>query len=131
MSDLYELLRPIGVWTTLGLLAAGYLGGFVVGSLLLRAVLRFVKSKKHVEWWINFRDVGTWIGLCEHFLVVSFVLAGEYTAIALVFAAKELVRADKVKDDPGYYLLGTLLNITLSILFGVGLKLSLLACAGA
>lgn len=131
MSDLHGLLSKTGVRTTVGLLAAGYLGGFLVGSLLLRAVLRFVKSKKQVEWWINFRDVGTWIGLCEHFLVVSFVLADEYTAIALVFAAKELVRADRVKDDPGYYLLGTLLNITLSILFGLALKFSLLASAGA
>lgn len=131
MAALLELSHQIGPWALTALLAAGYLGGFLVGSLLLRAVLRFVKSKKQVEWWINFRDVGTWIGLCEHFLVVSFVLADEYTAIALVFAAKELVRADRVKDDPGYYLLGTLLNITLSILFGLALKFSLLASAGA
>jgi hypothetical protein len=38
--------------------------------------------------------------------------------------------ADKVKQDPGYHLLGTLLDITLSILFGVALELSLFAAAG-
>lgn len=131
MTELFDLAHHLGLGTLTALLAGAYVGGFVVGSLLLRAVLRFVESKKRVVWWIDFRDVGTWIGLCEHFLVVSFVLVDEYTAIALVFAAKELVRADKVKDDPGYYLLGTLLNITLAILFGVALKFALLVLAGA
>jgi len=110
------------------LFAVVYVGAFFVNSLILRAILRFVKSiKKEVSLSINFRDHGTWIGLCEHFLVVSSVLIDQYTAMALVFGAKELARKDDVIADPGYYLLGTLLNICLSLISGVALKLALYA----
>jgi hypothetical protein len=55
----------------------------------------------------------------------TFVLLGEYTAIALVFAAKELVRADKVREQPSYYLLGTLLNLCFAVLSGAFTRLAL------
>jgi hypothetical protein len=45
-----------------------------------------------------------------------FVILGEYTAIAIVFGAKEIVRSDDIKKNASYYLLGTLLNIVFSIL---------------
>jgi len=107
------------------LLLVGYAVGFVVSSLLLRAILRFVdpELRPKIRLAVDFHDVGTWIGLCEFFLVVSFVLVGEYTAIALIFAAKELVRADRIREQPSYYLLGTLLNISFALLTGILLKL--------
>lgn len=115
--------------TEITILAAGYLGGFVLGSLALRGILRFVDPslQERVSARLDSRDVGTWIGLCEHVLIVTFVLAGEYTAIGLIFAAKELVRADKVRERPSYYLLGTLLNLALAVLFGTLTRLLLAA----
>jgi len=129
MIELFKLLRQISPCTLAGLFTAAYVGGFLLGSLLLRAILKSIKPNKTIKWWIELRDHGTWIGLCEHFLVVSFVLADEYTAIALVFAAKELVRSEEVKKDPGYYLVGTLLNISISLLVGIALKITLLSLA--
>ncbi|MFQ5839470.1 MAG: hypothetical protein ACE5HK_01955 [Candidatus Methylomirabilales bacterium] len=109
------------------ILLAGYGGGFLLGSYLLRRILRFVDPglRDTVSPRIDFHDVGTWIGLCEHFLIVTFVLADEYTAIALIFAAKELVRADKIREQPSYYLLGTLLSVAFAVLFGVLTRLAL------
>ncbi|MBI5214880.1 MAG: hypothetical protein HY960_03945 [Ignavibacteriae bacterium] len=55
-------------------------------------------------------------------MIILFVLFEEYTAIAIIFAAKELVRSEDIKRNPTYYLLGTLLNVTLSVLFALSLK---------
>lgn len=111
----------------IAILAAGYGGGFFIGSYLLRSILRFVDPtlRDIVKSYVDFRDVGTWIGMCEHFLIVTFVLVNQYTAIGLIFAAKELVRSDKVRERPSYYLLGTLLSMSFAILFGVLTRLAL------
>lgn len=103
------------------ILGFGYGGGFFMGSYLLRRILLFVDPSvsDFVKSKLDFHDVGLWIGICEHFLIVTFVLMNEYTAIGLIFAAKEIVRSDKIREKPSYYLLGTLLSISFAILFGI------------
>ena len=96
-----------------------YVGGFFLGSFLLRRILMLVDPSIKKDIKPNIRRVGVWIGLCEHFLIVTFVLMKEYTAIGLIFAAKEIVRKDDIKDKPSYFLLGTLLSVSFAILFGV------------
>lgn len=61
---------------------------------------------------------GLLIGKCENFLVVTLVLLDAFTALALIFTAKSLVRKDQVPDAE-YFLGGTLVNVTWSL--GVGL----------
>lgn len=51
------------------------------------------------------------IGKLEDLLVISFVIVEAYTALALVFAAKNLVRKDTMEHE-SYYVLGTLGNFT-------------------
>jgi hypothetical protein len=58
------------------------------------------------------RDVGQIIGKCENVLVLSFVLANAYTALAVVFAAKSIVRREDMVKNSKYYLAGTLVNFT-------------------
>lgn len=65
------------------------------------------------------RDLGTVIGKCENFLAISFILAGEFTGLALIFAAKSIVRMEDIKTDPEYYLGGTIVNFTYSVLAGL------------
>lgn len=65
---------------------------------------------------------GAVIGKCENFLALTFVLAGELTALALVFTAKSIVRVDAMKRDPQYYLGGTLVNLCYSVLMGYALR---------
>ncbi len=98
-----------------------YPGGFALGSLLLRRLLLFVDPsvKDLIKPGLDVHDVGFWIGACEHFLIVTFVLMDEYTAIGLIFAAKEIVRSEKIREKPSYYLLGTLLSLSFAIFFGL------------
>jgi len=53
----------------------------------------------------------TVIGKCENLLTVTFVLAAQDTGLALIFAAKALVRAKDIEKNPGFYLGGMLVNL--------------------
>ena len=68
------------------------------------------------------RDIGTIVGKTENVLLLTFVLAGAYAALAIVFAAKSIVRSDDMKNDSLYYLAGTLVNVTYSVVVGVVLR---------
>jgi hypothetical protein len=61
------------------------------------------------------RSTGFWIGFFETLLIYVFVYLGEYRALAIIIGAKEFVRKDKIQDNPSYYLLGTLINVTLAM----------------
>jgi hypothetical protein len=64
-------------------------------------------------------DVGVIIGKCENILTLTLVLFGAYTGLALIFTAKSIIRMDLIKKNPKYYLGGTLVNFTYSILVGL------------
>ncbi|SEW18663.1 hypothetical protein [Halobacterium jilantaiense] len=65
------------------------------------------------------RDTGTVIGKLENVLVLTLIFAGAYTALAVLFAAKSLVRIeDTGTEDSTYYLTGTLANFTWATLLG-------------
>jgi len=113
--------------------------GFFLGSLLLRKILIFINEKNREYLGgatINFRNVGFWIGACEHFLVVTFVLAGEYTTLGIIVAARGLLRAEDIRkastegadsSRSSYYLLGMLLSISFALLFAITANLMLSA----
>lgn len=65
-------------------------------------------------------DTGWLIGRLENILVLTLVLAGEYTALSIIFAAKSWVRReDTATENTTYYLAGTLVNFTYSIVAGM------------
>lgn len=66
-------------------------------------------------------DTGWLIGRFENILILTLVIAGEYTALSIIFAAKSWVRReDTATENTTYYLAGTLANFTYSIVVGVG-----------
>jgi hypothetical protein len=65
------------------------------------------------------------IGKCENILAITLVLAGAYTALGLLFTAKTIVRAEDMRGHPKYYLGGSLVNITYSVLAGSAIRLCL------
>src|SRR5262249_19753224 len=65
------------------------------------------------------RNLGFWIGSFETILVFVFVFHDEFSALAIIFAAKEFVRKEKIVSDPGYYLLGTLANLSIAVLLAL------------
>lgn len=90
---------------------------------LLRAILRGI-AKRDVEGEVERkdRDTGVVVGKCENILIVALVLLGAYTALSIIFAAKAWVRHEDMSQNSLYFLAGTLVNVTYSFLFALGLK---------
>jgi hypothetical protein len=47
------------------------------------------------------------------------------TALGLIFTAKGFLRKDDIRKDPLYFLAGTMINFTYSIVIGILLKILL------
>lgn len=67
---------------------------------------------------------GRWIGIIERVLVLTFVFAGQFSAIGFLLAAKSVLRFGDLREgrDKGhteYVLIGTLLSFGLTILTGL------------
>lgn len=65
--------------------------------------------------WARF-DPSAVIGKCENLITVTLVLTNNLAGLAVVFAAKSLVRSDAIKSNPGFYLGGTLVNLVWGLL---------------
>jgi hypothetical protein len=100
----------------------GYLVTVSTSGFVLRGVLRFVQKSANKELNKEKYDTGFVIGKCENLITLTLVLLNGYTALALIFTAKSIVRADAIKKDPMYYLGGTLVNFTYSLLMGVNIR---------
>ncbi|VVB55674.1 Uncharacterised protein [uncultured archaeon] len=63
------------------------------------------------------------IGKCENLLILTFMILEAYTALALVFAAKAIVRREDMSKNTLFFLAGTMINVTYSIMIGLILKI--------
>lgn len=66
---------------------------------------------------------GQIIGKCENIIILSFILLEAYTALALVITAKTLVRKEEIEKNEMYFLVGTLVNVSYSVLISFIVKL--------
>lgn len=72
------------------------------------------------------RNAGMWIGSVERFIILTFILLGQYGAIGFLIAAKSVFRfSGKLEDhrarkETEYILIGTLLSFALAIVIGIG-----------
>ena len=68
---------------------------------------------------------GGCIGSLERFIIICMLLLGQYSAVALVFTAKSIVRFKDFEDRSfaEYYLYGTLLSVAVSITLFALLKI--------
>ncbi len=64
------------------------------------------------------RDTGFVVGKCENLLILTFMFLNAYTALALVFAAKAIVRREDMSKNSLFFLAGTMINVTYSIMIG-------------
>ncbi|MBX3321891.1 MAG: hypothetical protein KF757_02755 [Phycisphaeraceae bacterium] len=71
--------------------------------------------------WPRF-DPSVVIGKCENIITLTFVLTGNYAGLALIFAAKSLVRTEAIKQNPGFFLGGTLVNLVWGLAVGLGAR---------
>ncbi|MFC4699452.1 DUF3307 domain-containing protein [Glaciecola siphonariae] len=67
---------------------------------------------------------GEWIGILERFLVIIFVMLGQYAGIGFLLAAKSVFRFGDMRREQDrklteYIMLGTLFSVTLAIALGL------------
>ena len=65
---------------------------------------------------------GMWIGFFERFLILTFILIDQYTAVGLLIAAKSVLRFNdkegNTQKKTEYVLIGTLMSFSISVLLG-------------
>jgi hypothetical protein len=94
-------------------------------NLFKRKKIEVKKEEKTVETEEAKRrrnKIGFIIGRCENILILTFIILNEFTALMIIIGVKGLVRGKDIEDRPGYYLVGTLVNVTISILLSMLIK---------
>ena len=70
--------------------------------------------------------VSAWIGILERLLILIFIVAGQFSALGFLIAAKSVFRFNDTRGDGNkkaeYFLLGTLVSFTLAIIIGLIVK---------
>ena len=103
--------------------AAVVLGHFVIRGLMNQFPIPSDDDERKRE----LRHAGLTIGVLERIFTLTFVLTGQYTAIALIFTAKSIARFEELKDRrfSEYYLIGTLSSILIAMMVGIGVRYAL------
>jgi hypothetical protein len=126
------VLRCLAVFGTKTLIAEStavfwiYISGFVLITnpvgIFIGRFLDFVIPDKSKS---SKMDVSGWIGILERTLIFIFIIAGQFSAIGFLIAAKSVFRFNDAKADGNkkaeYFLLGTLISFTLAIIIGLGI----------
>lgn len=96
----------------------GYVLAIWVSHIVVRKITKRYKPKDIQEGIIG---AGAVIGILERIFTITFVLVGQYTAIALVIAAKSIARFEELKTKrfAEYYLIGTLSSMLCAIFSGL------------
>lgn len=105
------------------IIIVGYLILLGTSGIIVKYILAKISKKKYTEIAEqNVLDTGFVIGKCENLLILTFMLLEAYTALALIFAAKTIVRGEDIKKNSLYFLTGTMINVTYSIIAGLIVK---------
>ncbi|MDL1969984.1 MAG: hypothetical protein LWW94_03225 [Candidatus Desulfofervidaceae bacterium] len=113
-------------WVNLAIVLSGYVlllftSGKIVNCVLYKVSHIPIAQKIGKET----RDTGFVIGKCENLLILTFMLLGAYTALALIFTAKTVIRKEDIHKNSLYFLAGTMVNLTYSVLIGIIVKILL------
>ena len=111
-------------WVTVAILVVGYSVLLCTSGILVNYILSTI-SKEPISKKIGkeARDTGFVVGKCENLLILTFMLLDAYTALALVFAAKAIVRKEDMSKNSLFFLAGTMINVTYSIMIGLVIKI--------
>ncbi|MGA9568288.1 MAG: DUF3307 domain-containing protein [Candidatus Korobacteraceae bacterium] len=128
-------LALAGVWTeqrrhTMLLLAVTYVAVIFAGGYLVRSLTRSLTVQMEPpegESPKALRDAGLYIGWLERFLVLTALLVQSPAMIGLILTGKSIARLSELKGPQfaEYFLIGTLLSVSLAVSGGVLLQLML------
>jgi hypothetical protein len=93
----------------------GYLIRFLTKGLMDRAEKETAANEEQLQ------NAGLYIGWLERFLVLTALLLHAPTIVGLIFTAKSIARYPEFKSESfaEYFLIGTLLSISMALLAGV------------
>jgi hypothetical protein len=116
-------MNPLWDLREIAIVVGGTLVLMATSGKVLEAILRTI-AKEDVEASLDkkVRDTGVVVGKCENILIVAFVLLGAYTALSVLFAAKALVRREDMSRNSLYFLAGTMVNVTYSIVVALVIR---------
>ena len=99
----------------------GYLFVLFGGSLFVKILLKRVSSSFVDNSNSGMARAGFYIGILERFIIFTFVLLSQYSAVAFILTAKSIARFEELKsrDYAEYYLIGTLASTAIAILAGI------------
>ena len=101
-----------GFWIRLVFIAVGYIVTLAFSGPVTRFFILFpsapakepdTQEDSRRAKWRQF-NVGTIIDKCENILALTLILAGEAGSLAIIFAAKSLVRSEDIRRNPKYFL---------------------------
>lgn len=105
-------------------LIVGYVALLATSGIVVNYILSKIStvplSKKIDK---EVRDTGFVVGKCENLLILTFMVLEAYTALALIFAAKAMVRREDMSKNSLFFLAGTMINVTYSIMIGLIVKI--------
>lgn len=115
---IYSLTHICFIWHRLLVYMTAYFVAIAGGGLVVWLILAHFKTDEMQK--KGLRNAGAVIGILERALTLTLILAGEYTAIALIFAAKSLARFNDLnnREFAEYYLIGTLSSILVAVVTG-------------
>lgn len=116
---------PLSAAGELVVVSAGYLFLLATSGRVVTAAIAWADDGYAAQVSNQQRDVGALVGKCENVLLLTFVLLQAFTAVAIIFAAKSIVRREDMKNNSLFYLAGTLVNVTYSVGVGIVLLVSL------
>ncbi len=129
MESIHAFIENYSLLVKIVVVFAGYFFTFWITNILIKKIV--LKGKITTD--VNkdgtvdnadkkmIRD-GYIIGKCENIIILSFILFGEVTGLALIFAAKNLARQRDIKENAGFFLAGTMVNFTATLVIAYGLK---------
>jgi len=122
------------LWQQAGAAAAGMLtntgvlilaAGYLLAAWPLGIFIGIATEKWRIDAEVNSEGLakaGMGIGLLERFLIVTFILINQFTAVGLLVAAKSILRfSDKenTQKKTEYVLIGTLMSFSASVVIGL------------
>ncbi|MGC9445327.1 MAG: hypothetical protein ACP5E9_10455 [Candidatus Methanospirareceae archaeon] len=105
-------------WMEIMIVLGGYIVLLLTSGVVVTGVLRSISKEQILKIGKDARDTGFVVGKCENILILTFMLLEGYTALALIFAAKAVVRREDMSKNSLFYLAGTMINVTYSITIG-------------
>lgn len=133
MESIQTFIENYSLLVKIVAVITGYLFTFWITNLLIKRIVLKGKdtADTNADGKVDATDKkmirdGYIIGKCENIIILSFILFGEVTGLALIFAAKNLARQRDIKENAGFFLAGTMVNFTATLVIAYGLKFLLI-----